>query len=73
MSFRDAYEPALVHEIMETVNLTVPSELLPVSRSGGPPTDDSEITSGGVGNCRWVELVELWLDKVVKKRSSKEK
>lgn len=50
----------------------LPSEPLAVSRSEGPPTNCSARASGGVGSWRWVELVELWLDRVVKKRSSKE-
>lgn len=51
---------------------TLPSEPLAVSRSEGPPINCSARASGGVGNWRCVELVELWLDRVVKKRSSKE-
>lgn len=53
-------------------NWTIPSELLVVSCSDSvlAPVMCSDTTSGDVGSWRWVEPVELWLDKVVKKRSS---
>lgn len=47
--------------------------MLAVSSSEDPPVNCSDVTSGGAGSWRWAELVELWLDKAVKKRSSKEK
>lgn len=55
---------------------TIPSELLVVSASESafanavPPVSWSDTTSGGVGSWRREGLVELWLDKVVRKRSS---
>lgn len=56
----------------------IPSELPAASGSErtlakvDPPVNWSDTTSGGVGSWSREELVELWLDRVVKKRSSVE-